>query len=158
MRVRDLTREQRESLARRAVWGSLTLLVFSLPLAAVRGPVGGLGLEMLMLGWLGPMAGHAGWFGNPFLFLTWIIVGGSTQRDPGTKDSVGARATRVLLPVVGVLIASTSVLTLPGADLLTPGTHGVVTALGPGFYLWFGSFGAALAAGIISALPARPLS
>lgn len=133
---------------------SVLLFVVSLALPALLDPLG-FGAEMFALGWLGPMAGQAGWYGNPFLFASWLLVGRSI-RAPQALGSGLARAGRIAPPTLGLAVALTSLVTLPGTSLQTPFTIGNVRLLGPGLILWLASFVAAIVAAVTSThAPAR---
>lgn len=104
-------------------------------------------IEMLFLGWLGPLGLQAGWYGNPMLLVSWALTG------------VGGRAAlpSVWCAALALLLAASSFVTLPLFSIFgrNEGEGATLVMPGPGMILWFASFCIALAAAIVALRAAR---
>lgn len=94
-------------------------------------------VEMLLLGWLGPIAFQVGWYGNPLLLVSWILTG--TGR--------GAIA-NVVCAGLATMLAASSFVTLPLWSIFgrNEGESATLASPGLGMCLWFLSFCVALGA------------
>jgi hypothetical protein len=91
------------------------------------------GLDMLVVGWIGPILHHFGWYANPLLLTSWIL---GLSRKPRRAEI------RVRLGYVALAVACTSFVSLPLCDM--PRKDGMVSAdfmgLGPAIFVWLAAF------------------
>ncbi len=91
------------------------------------------GFDMLVLGWIGPLAGHFGWYANPLLLTSWVL---GLSRKPRRAEI------RVGLGYAALGLACTSLVSLPLGEM--PRNDGLVAAdfvrLGPGVFVWLAAF------------------
>lgn len=106
-------------------------------------------MELLTLGWMGPMLMHFGWYANVFLPLAWLLA--LVLKRPTAVISI-------LIGGLGLLIGLTSFYTLSEFSLF--GRHegetaGDFVAWAPGIFLWTASLLTGVGAGVVSLVLAQ---
>ena len=101
---------------------------------------------MLMIGWLGPLGMHVGWYANPLLLAAWIF-----SLVIGPRSSISA----VVFAVSAVVVGATSYYTLAEFSMFGRNEGemaGDLLGYGIAIHLWMASLVAGLGAAIVSAL------
>ena len=114
------------------------------PDAAVYERVAHSGGFMLALGWFGPLTLHFGWYANPLLLVSWLMLPFARSR--------GLRLTNVILASFALLLGLSSYLTLEVCGMIGRNegeTAGDLLSFGPAIFLWTGAIVATLVGTIL---------
>lgn len=118
------TPSRRSAYRRIHVWGSVCLYLVSLALPGFDTRAAGslaYGIEVLLVGWLGPLDGHFAWFSNPLYFVALV-------RAPRLKSSIQLAGFALILALSFLL-----------HDTIASGDRDHPIELRAGYFVWIAS-------------------